>query len=418
MLLSHPRGRIGNSTKVEGREMVAESQRVVVAGAGVAGLEVALALRELAGDLVTVEIVAPEHEFVYRPLAVLEPFRMGDARRFPVRRLVEAAGATLRQDAVVALDAEDKGIRLQEAGWVDYDIAVFTLGAQPVEAVPGALTFRGPEDRHELEAILDRVVGGELRRLSFALPAASPWPLPLYELALLTSEFLVEHLTRGVELALVTQEARPLELFGEQASDAVARLLELRRVRFEGGAAPRAWRDGVLKLADGTTTAADAVVALPLLRGAPLEGLPQDENGFVATDELGAVVGLTDVYAAGDLTQAPVKQGGIAAQQADRVAAAIAIDLGACRTAELPPTVLRGLLLTGSTPQYIRAEADRPTVMSSQPLWWPPAKIAGRHLGPFLASHLGLADASEPTDPSALPVEVHVPEHAPAAPGS
>lgn len=389
------------------------AQRVVVAGAGVAGLEAALALRELAGDLVAVEVVAAEPDFVYRPLAVLEPFRMGDVRRFPLRRLVEAAGAALRQDRVVALDAEGKRLRLQAAGWIDYDIVVFALGARPVEAVRGALTFGGPEDSARLQALLDRAVSRELRRIAFALPAASPWPLPLYELALLTSEFLAEHLTRGVELVLVTPEERPLALFGEEAGEAVARLLELRKVRVEAGAAPVAWGDGILELADGTKTEADAVVALPHLRGTSIDGLPQDDDGFVATDDLGAVAGLTDVYAAGDFTQAPVKQGGLAAQQADRVAAAIAVDLGACPAPALPPLVLRGLLLTGSTPRYVRAEAGRPTVVSSRPLWWPAAKIAGRHLSPFLAYHFGLAAEAGEQEGAAVRVEVPVEMHAP-----
>jgi sulfide:quinone oxidoreductase len=387
--------------------MVAGSQHVVVIGAGVAGLEAALALRDLAADRVTVEVVAPEREFVYRPLAVLEPFRMGDVRRFPLRRLVEAAGATLRHDSLAALDADAKRVRLREGGWLDYDMLIVALGARPVEAVPGALTFSGPDDVDALKTVLDRVVCGEVHRLAFALPEGSAWPLPLYELALLTSEFLGEHLTRGVELVLVTPEERPLALFGEEAGRAVARLLELRKVRVEFGC-PRAWADGLLELDGGRTLAADAVVALPRLRGAPVDGLPQDDDGFVATDDSGAVAGLTDVYAAGDLTQIPVKQGGIAAQQADRVAAEIAVDLGARVPHAFPPPVLRGLLLTGSTPQYIRAQAGRPTTISSQPLWWPPGKIAGRYLSPFLAYHLGLADIREPVDAAAIRVEVGI----------
>jgi sulfide:quinone oxidoreductase len=389
--------------------MVARTQRVVVTGAGVAGLEAALALRDLAEGLVAVELVAPEQDFVYRPLAVLEPFRMGDVRRFPLRRLVEAAGATLRQDSLVALDAESKRIRLEESGWVDYDIVVAAVGGQPLKAVAGTLTFGGPADSHRLADLLERAVCGELRRLVFALPADSAWPLPLYELALLTAEFLLDHLTRGVELVLVTPEQRPLAFFGQRASDAVAQLLALRKIRVEAGAAPEAWHDGVLELADGTTTAADAVVTLPMLRGAPIEGLPQDEDGFVTTDELGAVVGLTDVYAAGDLVQAPIKQGGLATQQADRVATAIAADLGACSLPPPSPPILRGLLLTGSTPRYIRAEPGQPTEVSSQPLWWPAGKIVGRYLAPFLADHLGLTAVDAPTDRTGVvPVEIPV----------
>ena len=58
--------------------------QVLVAGGGVAGLEAALALQALAAEFVSVELVAPEREFTYRPLAVTEPFRVGEVRRFPL----------------------------------------------------------------------------------------------------------------------------------------------------------------------------------------------------------------------------------------------------------------------------------------------------------------------------------------------
>jgi hypothetical protein len=74
----------------------ATAQRVLVAGAGVAGLETALALRALAPDVASVELLAPEREFVYRPMAVAEPFRVGEVRRFPLGRLVSAAGGAAR----------------------------------------------------------------------------------------------------------------------------------------------------------------------------------------------------------------------------------------------------------------------------------------------------------------------------------
>jgi sulfide:quinone oxidoreductase len=47
---------------------------VLIAGAGVAGLEAALALRTVGEDRVSVELVSPDAEFVYRPLSVAEPF--------------------------------------------------------------------------------------------------------------------------------------------------------------------------------------------------------------------------------------------------------------------------------------------------------------------------------------------------------
>jgi sulfide:quinone oxidoreductase len=389
-------------------DMSVSAHRVLVAGAGVAGLETALALQALAPELAAVEVVAPENEFVYRPLAVAEPFRVGEVRRFPLGRLVAAAGAQLRQGTLSELDWKQKTVRLGDGEALEYGTLVLAPGAQPLEAIPGALTFRGPEDGAALSTLLERATTGELKRIVFTIPAGATWPLPLYELAFLTAAYLVEHLTRGVEVTLVTPEERPLAAFGKAASDAIEQLLATRGIPLETGSVPSHWRDGYLELVDGRQIAADAVVSLPKLHGRPVRGLPQDENGFVATDEFGWVLGLTDVYAAGDLTQSPIKQGGIAAQQADAVATAIASDLGArTRPSEFRP-VLRGLLLTGGTPRFLRADLDHhSSLAATQPLWWPPAKIVGRYLSPFLAEQLGLrTDYPEPPRDTAVPVEI------------
>src|SRR4051812_44612335 len=57
---------------------------VLVAGGGVAGLETLLALRDLAGDRVRLTLLTPEEDFVYRPMAVSEPFSRGRAKRVPL----------------------------------------------------------------------------------------------------------------------------------------------------------------------------------------------------------------------------------------------------------------------------------------------------------------------------------------------
>jgi sulfide:quinone oxidoreductase len=378
--------------------------RVLVAGAGVAGLETALALDAIAREYVRVELITPERQFVYRPLAVAEPFQVGEVRRFALDRLVAAAGAGLRNGELVGVDADAKRILLADGCSVEYDVLVLALGAQRREAVPGALTFRGPEDRPELTDLLDRVKAGEVRTLTFVLPRAPGWPLPLYELAFLAGEYLSEHLTR-VELAVVTPEEQPLAIFGGPASAAIAELLELRGIALETEAEARSWANGRLSLADGRELAADAVVALPALEGQDIDGIPQDGFGFVETDELGGVRGLTDVYAAGDLTRSPIKQGGLAAQQADAVATAVAADAGAPVQATPCAPVLRGLLLTGMAPRFIRSEEDS-SVVDTQPLWWPPAKIVGRYLSPFLAQQLGLSACPVEPPSEAVPVEV------------
>jgi sulfide:quinone oxidoreductase len=384
-----------------------ERVRVVIAGGGVAALEAALALRALAGERVSVELVAPEREFVYKPLAVAEPFRVADMRRFPLRPLVEAAGAGLRHGRVRAVDPARNAIVTAEGEWIEYDQLLLALGAIPREAIPGALTFRGPDDTPALAALLERAVAGELSSLAFAIPVETSWPLPFYELAFLSWTYLRGRCTMNVALTLATAEDAPLGLFGLHASEAVRTLFGIRGIGLHLRAAPVAFREGILELASGDRLAVSAVVAAPRLHGPRLPGVPCDRDGFVPTDAYGLVHDHTNIYAAGDLTTFPLKQGGIASQQADTAAASIAAAAGATiQPAPFRP-VLRGLLLTGLFPRYLRADpTSNQSEISTEPLWWPPAKIVGHHLAPFLATRLGLPDTPPPPNDRNLSIEI------------
>jgi sulfide:quinone oxidoreductase len=390
--------------------------RVLIAGGGVAGLETLLALRALAGDLVDLELLAPEPEFWYRPLAVAEPFDAARAHHFELAGIAETAAAAFTLGQLVSVDADAKLARTAQGAEIDYDALVIASGALPRPALPGALTFRGPADSDAFRRLLAEAESGSVRSIAFAVPRAATWPLPLYELALLTATHLEQH--KHVELALVTPEAAPLGLFGDAASDAVRTLLSERGIRLHTGRYPAGYEAGRLELVPETTLLAERVVALPRLEGSQILGIPQDADGFIATDLSGRVRGLTGVYAAGDITQFPIKQGGIAAQQADAVAEAIAAKAGAAVQPHRFQPVLRGLLLTGGAPRYLRSEpsgghGDTGTV-AGEALWWPPAKIVGRYLAPFLAGYGGL-DITGPTNhPGALEIEIDLPSGSPS----
>ena len=400
--------RVGRATIDRLMTSTRNPKQVLIAGAGVAALEAALALQALTEDELSVELVAPDAEFTYRPLAVTEPFRVGEVKRFPLRKLAEAAGARLRAGSVTAVDSERKVVMVENGQELTYDILLLALGARPREAVTGALTFRGPQDGPALSALLDKMTAGEIHRIAFAVPTGAGWPLPLYELAVLTAEYATAHATRGVETFFVTPEDHPLGLFGPTASNAVSELLASREIQVKTSATPIRFEAGALSIVAERPIAVDAVVALPQLEGPRLPGVPSDEHGFVPIDEYGWVLGLSDVYAAGDLTQFPLKQGGIATQQADAAASSIAADAGANVKPEPFRPVLRGLLITGLAPRFLRAEATGAhSMVDTEPLWWPPAKIVGRYLTPFLAAKLGLAEtAVGPLREGAIPIEV------------
>jgi sulfide:quinone oxidoreductase len=387
-----------------------ERSRILLAGGGVAALEAALTLHALTGDRVTVELIAPETNFVYRPLAVAEPFRVGEVRSFPLQRLTEATGATLRRGLVTEVDPDLHLVTTEAGDQLPYDLLLLALGAHPFEAVPGALTFTGPKEDAQLADVLEDAVHGEIQSIVFALPPGASWPMPLYELALLTRAYLVDRGTTGVKVTLVTPEASPLEIFGPSVGEAVAELLEARGIDLRLETKPLTFLGGSLELDPPAGLEADRVVALPWLEGPPLRGVHQDMHGFVEVDEHGAVAREDDLYAAGDLTSFPVKQGGIAAQQANAAAEAMAARVGAA----IDPTpfrpVLRGLLLTGMEPRFLRGDAEAGgSLVDTEPLWWPPAKIVGRHLAPFLAERLGLSESLEQRRRrGAIPVEVEL----------
>jgi len=354
-----------------GRDTSRGRSGVLVAGGGVAALEAVLALRELAAEHVFVELLAPEPHFWYRALAVAEPFGAGRPDRVELSRFARDCGAETILGSLASVDA-DRYVAVTAAGAeIRFDALLVACGARPVVAVPGALTFRGPADVPAFQALLGDL-GSRVRTVVFAIPAGVTWTLPLYELALLTGSYAAKR-GLGVEIAVVTHERAPLDLFGEPAASAAAALLETRGI---------ALQTGVLEPAEWSFLA-DRVVAMPRLEGVPIGGIPADEHGFVPTDELGRIDGLDDCYAAGDITAGPVKQGALAAQQADAAASAIAAAAGAPVEPEPFRPELRGLLLTGGIPRYLHAD---PAELEES---WPPTKVDGRHLAPYLASLRG-----------------------------
>jgi sulfide:quinone oxidoreductase len=381
---------------------------VLIAGGGVAALEATLALRALAEDRVDIELLAPDDDFVYRPMAVAEPFDQGDARRFPLARLVELAGARLNPGTLAGVDLDRRRVETADGRELDWDVLLLALGARTREGIPGGLTFRGPDDRAALAELVDDARAGHVRSITFALPTLAAWPLPLYELALMTKIRLVDRGSADVQVDLVTPEAEPLGVFGREASASIRSLLEARGIGLRTHTTPVVFREGALVVVPGRAIRTERVVSIPVPEGRRIPGVPDDGQGFVRTNHYGQVEGRDDVYAAGDITAFPLKQGGLAAQQADAAAESIAELAGAPVTPRPFRPVLRGLLLTGLSPRFMAASLlDDSSEVDSEPLWWPPAKIAGRYLAPFLATHVGLS-APPPETRESLPVDVEV----------
>ena len=399
--------------------------QVVIIGGGVAALEALLALRALAGHLVDVTLVSPVREFVYRPVTVAEAFDVAEARTYDLAEiLADQHASELVLDMLGAVDLVEPAAVTTSGRRIPFDALIIATGAIPRAAVPGALTFQGRGDVPALRAVLHDLTAGAAESVAFVLPSERTWPLPLYELALMTAGHLREHGADAARVTLVTPEDEPLDLFGPAASAAIRPLLASRGIALRTSSRPASVHDRVLRLAGGAEIHVDRVIALPALEGPSLPGLPHDEHGFIPVDTFGRVSGLENVYAAGDVTAFPLKQGGLAAQQADAVAALIAARAGAISVPKPFAPVLRGLLLTGGAPLYLRAEPSRlpreatvaieahpvrgtrldASTAGGQALWWPPGKVAGRYLAPYLSTA-----RPAPLSPAVLADRVPVP---------
>ena len=357
---------------------------VVIVGGGVAALETLMALRDLAPDAVSVTLVAAEPDFVYRPMSVAEPFGLGEARRYPLQRVVDDFGAALVRAGVAAVDAPARRIVLRSGDTIGYDTLVLAPGARMLPAFDTALTFGGPQSGAAMRALLDELEAGSARRFAFVVPTVVGWALPLYELALLTASRFPE-----ATVGVVTTEPRPAAVFGAVASREVHARLTDARIDVHAGVLPETVEEGTLWLAEGGSLGADLVVALPQPDGPAIPGLPADAHGFLPVDRYGRVNGTPAVWAAGDATARPLKQGGLAAQQADVAARSIAAVHGGHVAPVAYEPALRGVLLTGGAPRFLRrsSASSVPSAASARPLWSAPGKVADSRVARYLAAH-------------------------------
>jgi sulfide:quinone oxidoreductase len=378
----------------------AGTPKVLIVGGGVGALEAAIGLHELAGDKAQVEICAGRSDFVYRPFAVGEPYGASRVLRYDLEHLAELCGAEFRLENVAAVDPVRRLATGHDGSHLPYDYLIVACGSRLLWSVPGATTFWGVAEEGEMAEVVNRLREGRLRRLVFTMPGGHGWALPAYELALMAATEVAQHGISATRITIATPEEGPLKIFGRRASEQIAELLADRGIEVLTGTHPVAYENGALAIVPGEPIEADAVVSLPRLEGRHVEGLPYDADGFIPVDDHARIAGLSHAFAVGDVTNFPVKQGGIATQQADAAVEAIAADLGCDVEANPLDPVLRGILWTGSKPRYLfgwlGGGHGETSVASDRPPW-PidnPSKLIGRHLTPFLAGIQGASRAA------------------------
>lgn len=363
--------------------------KVTIAGGGVAAVEAALALHDLAGAHVAVTIVSPRADFVLTPSAIGAVFGWGHVQHWPLSDIADEVGATVVAASIVDVRPDEHQVELSDGLSLDYDVLLLACGAEPRPAFDNCCTFLAEGDPAPLRGILADLEGGWSKSVAFVVPSSVHWTLPAYELALLTSRQVRSMGIGDTEITIVTHEDRPLSLLGPQANAAIVDVLAHFGVAVECGANVEAVIPGHgLRLGSGDrTVGVERVVALPRLEGHRLPGLPCDRDGFLPVDGYGRVGDVVDIFAAGDNIQSPLKHGGIATQQADVAARSIA----ALVVPGVEPRPLRHLH-HGSPPLIGDPVATDEHSWRTAPPWWLPTDIVGRYLQPWVDARLTTPD--------------------------
>jgi sulfide:quinone oxidoreductase len=371
---------------------------VLIAGAGIAGLETLVALRGLARHEVAPTLIAPDETFSLRALSVFEPFGYEQARRYPLPELTGALDAGRRQDAVSSVDRARREVTLRSGAVVPYDVLVVAVGAVPYPAFDHGVLFDYARNRDRIDATLRDVHAGRVDSVAVVVPPRSAWTLPAYELAFMLSSSGRQPASPAAgagapragapSVTLVTAEPEPLAVFGPPAAAMIRAEFAASGIELVCGATAQVPSDRIVELSHGRRLRASRVIHLPGAAGPRIPGIPCGPDGFILVDGDLRVDDDPDVFAIGDGTAGGLKNGGLAALQADAVARQIAQRAGASVAVKAFRPALRAVLRTERGPRYLRADpgaGDRHCTVSDEPLWWPPSKVVSQWLVPWLA---------------------------------
>ena len=197
---------------------------VVICGGGFAGIEALLRLRRLAGDRVAATLLSPGEDLIYRPLTVLVPFALGQAKRYPIKRIVDDTGARWVRDRAAWVDLRTCTVHSAGGHQLPYDALLLAVGAREREPSPDVSLFTDRTSGQTYRRIVGELDAGVINSLVLIEPDGPSWPLPLYELALFTAR---QARDRGLrpDIAVVTPQSRPLHAFGEDVGKTMESLL-------------------------------------------------------------------------------------------------------------------------------------------------------------------------------------------------
>jgi sulfide:quinone oxidoreductase len=410
--------------------------RVVVAGGGIAALEVLAGLRALAGDRVETTLLAPDRSFSYQPLSMATPFAFLDERRRSLDGLASGLGATFVRRRLAQVDHAHRRLLTDDGSFIDYDVLVVAVGPHAPRERQELTWRRGPDATRRFARILEEIERGAVGSLAIVVPPRAAWPVDAYELALVAS-LAAARGGSDARVSLITAEQAPLEAFGDAAAEAIAAELARAGIALTAGVdarlPERRWEEdgdafssivarvsrggrrrrgggGLdLQLGDRDSITVDRALFLPAVQGPAIPGTPRDAHGCIPIDTHGRASGEERLFAAGDATSLVLKHSALAAAQGTAVAESIAAAAGAKIEPRPWAPVLYGLLML---PPHFSGARGSPWIRPGEPithcLWWPPGHATGRYLAPYLATDDPRVRPGLEWHPNGIPIAIPV----------
>jgi len=333
-------------------------KKVVIVGAGFAGLHIFYKIRHLIGKKIDVTVIDSRSHSLLKPSLPEVAFEGAPIAHSLVelKHTLEGKGATFIQDEVVNIDAKNNLLELKSGKNESYDYLMVALGAvKDYDAVKGFREYGYSVcDDTQAQRLWERVktfeggkiVTGAVKSIwgtrVDAPPLSAPCEGPIGEIMFMFDYYLDKDKGLQREKDYKVDVFTPGEIFfedvGDRPREVVGKYMQERKIDLHNNKVLTEIGKDFIAFEDGTKMECDLAIIIPpysapqVLKNSNIG----DEKGFIPTDKQMRHLDYQNIFAAGDITAlAQPKLGHIAIIQGAIAATSLLKELG--EDIEIPP---------------------------------------------------------------------------------